>query len=118
MTEFGKTLTRTEIEKALKVRMREDGAQCPECPLYAYPDYTDDTCGRQLLKLAATAMLEDELIISDLLGDFQSYVYGGVPNPAPYCSNACAECVDARGWCKEYKDRCKGFEAKAGNING
>lgn len=118
MTECGKTLKRSEIEKALKVCARVNGARCPECPLYAYLDYTDDTCARQLLMLASAAMLNDELIISDLLDDFQSYVYGGVPNPAPYCSNASEKCVDARGWCKEDRSTCTGFAGKIGNLYG
>lgn len=118
MKDFGKTLTRLEIMKALDLCAKDNGALCPECPLYNYPERVGDLCDHHLMALASAAIDEDLGIISDLVDDFESYVYDGVSNSAPYCSNACAECVDARGWCKEDRDGCKGFEAKVGNING
>ena len=29
---------------------------------------------------------------------FVEYVCFGIPNPAPYCENACDECLNAYGW--------------------
>lgn len=118
MKNFGKTLTRFEIGKALDLCAKNKAESCPECPLYDYRRETGATCWSHLAALASAAIGEDLGIISDLVDDFGSYVYDGVSNPAPYCSNACAECVDARGWCKEDRAGCKGFEAKVGNING
>lgn len=112
MKDFGKTLTRLEIMKALDLCAKNNGALCPECPL------SGDLCDHHLMALASAVIGEDLGIISDLVDDFGSYVYGGVSNPAPYCTNACTECVDASGWCKEDRDGCKGFEANVGNING
>lgn len=70
------------------------------------------------MALASAAIGEDLGIVSDLVDDFTSYVSLGVPNPAPYCSNACMECRDARGWCREDRANCKGFAPYIENING
>lgn len=118
MKNFGKTLTRLEIGKALDLCAKDSSAACMECPFYECLPRNGLSCMHHVMKLASAAIGEDLGIISDLVDDFGSYVYDGVPNPAPYCSNACTECVDARGWCKEDRDGCKGFEANVGNING
>lgn len=44
---------------------------------------------------------------NDLREAFVDFVCSGVHNPAPYCKNKCAECVDGYGWCT-YR-RCNGF---------
>lgn len=118
MKDLGKTLTRLEIGKALDVCSKNKAELCPECPLYAYRRETGATCWNHLATLASAAIGEDLGIISDLVDDFISYVSLGVPNPAPYCSNACEGCMDARGWCREDRANCKGFEPNIENING
>lgn len=118
MKDYGKTLTRLEIGKALDLCAKDNGALCPECPLYAYPDRIGDLCDHHLMALASAAIGEDLGIVSDLVDDFTSYVSLRVPNPAPYCSNACDDCIDARGWCREDWINCRGFAPNIGNING
>lgn len=118
MTDFGKTLTRLEIGKALDLCAKNDGTLCPECLLYAYPNKSGDLCNHHLMALASVAIGEDLGIVSDLVDDFTSYVLLNVLNPAPYCSNACKECRDARGWCREDRTNCKGFAPMIENING
>ena len=44
---------------------------------------------------------------NDLREAFVDYVCSGVPNPAPYCRNRYAGCVDSRGWCTY--THCNGF---------
>lgn len=44
---------------------------------------------------------------NDLREAFVDFVCSGVHNPALYCKNKCAECVDGYGWCT-YR-RCNGF---------
>lgn len=117
MKDFGKTLTRLEIGKALDVCAKNKAELCPECPLYAYRRETGATCWNHLAALASAAIDEDLGIVSNLV-DFISYVLLGVPNPEPYCSNACPECMDARSWCQEDRANCKGFAPTIGNING
>ena len=124
MTNHGETLNRDEIIETLRrcSSSTNDCELCLECPLY--DEYYWDTpepysCTDRLRWFAANALLEDAGIISDLVDDFTSYVLdGGTPNPAPYCSNACDECKDERGWCKVDRTNCKGFAPNIGNYNG
>lgn len=44
----------------------------------------------------------------ELRENFIDYVCCGVTNPAPFCKNRCAECVNNYGWCKS-NDKCRGF---------
>ena len=41
---------------------------------------------------------------------FADYVCSGVSNPAPYCKNRCAECVNEYGWCRDKGENCAGFD--------
>lgn len=41
---------------------------------------------------------------------FIDYVCSGVSNPAPYCKNRCAECLDRYGWCRNGGESCAGFD--------
>ena len=41
---------------------------------------------------------------------FIDYVCSGVSNPAPYCKNRCAECVNEYGWCRDKGENCAGFD--------
>lgn len=41
---------------------------------------------------------------------FVDYVCSGVSNPAPYCKNRCAECVDGYGLCRSNGENCAGFD--------
>ena len=45
---------------------------------------------------------------NELRENFIGFACSGVNNVAPYCKNRCAECVDARGWCR-YGEGCRGF---------
>ena len=45
---------------------------------------------------------------NDLREDFVDYVCCGATNPAPFCKNKFAGCVDGRGWCMQTK-WCRGF---------
>lgn len=47
---------------------------------------------------------------NELCEMFMDYILSGVPNPAPYCENACDECLNAYGWCSNGEsEACKGF---------
>ncbi len=54
---------------------------------------------------------------NDLREDFVDFVCSGVHNPAPYCKNACEECVNERGWCT-YNESCNGFNPDGERRNG
>lgn len=45
---------------------------------------------------------------NELRENFVDYVCGGVTNPAPFCKNKFAGCVDRRGWCMQTR-WCRGF---------
>ena len=50
---------------------------------------------------------------NELCEMFMDYVCSGVPNPAPFCENACDECLNAYGWCSNGENEaCKGFVPK------
>lgn len=55
---------------------------------------------------------------NDLREAFVDYVCSGVQNPAPYCRNRCAECVDRRGWCISQSDKCRGFNPDGAKMDG
>ena len=63
-------LTRSEIIDALELCAQNKGKLCPNCPLYDYPNTVGDYCDKRLMKLAATAISEDERVVSDLADDF------------------------------------------------
>jgi hypothetical protein len=45
----------------------------------------------------------------DLRENFIDYYCSGCQNVATYCLNRCEECVDKWGYCKQYSDKCHGF---------
>lgn len=63
-------LTRSEIIDALELCAQNKGKSCPNCPLYDYPNTVGDYCDKHLMKLAATAISEDERVVSDLVDNF------------------------------------------------
>ena len=46
----------------------------------------------------------------ELRESFIDYVCSGITNPAPYCKNRCAECVNKYGWCRDKGENCAGFD--------
>lgn len=46
----------------------------------------------------------------ELRESFVDYVCSGITNPAPYCKNKCAECLDSYGWCRNGGENCAGFD--------
>ena len=55
---------------------------------------------------------------NDLREAFVDYVCSGAQNPAPYCRNRCAECIDRRGWCISQSDKCRGFNPDGAKMDG
>lgn len=47
---------------------------------------------------------------NELRDNFVEYVCAGVTNPAPYCKNRRASCVDGHGWCMSQFRSCRGFD--------
>lgn len=52
----------------------------------------------------------------ELRENFIDFVCSGVTNPAPYCKNKFAGCVNKRGWCADDK-YCRGFTPDGGKGN-
>ena len=107
-----------QLEELARNRYLETPSNSP-----AYPRYTAQMQERTALKhLIADFPAVDAVPAEkydELREMFVDYVCSGVSNPAPYCKNRCAECLDRYGWCRNGGENCAGFDPdKEDNNDG
>lgn len=85
-----------------------DAKQIRYCWMYTDGKEHDGVTLQSVIDKVPTANVVEAEKYNDLRETFIDFVCSGIPNPAPYCKNRRAECVDKNGWCTY--GRCNGFD--------